>query len=84
MMVRPDIRAAFPAGTADEPDFQIGQPGIIGPLVSADRRRVAALVIRAINQETAHAGGVSARLILVGRAMPTLKRGLMGTQFAPW
>jgi hypothetical protein len=46
----------LPQGRADESWLQIGQPDVIGPWVRADRNGVAALVVRAIDQETAHAG----------------------------
>jgi len=57
MEVRADIRAPLAAGLAGEAKLDIGQPNIIGPSVAADRRPMAALIIRAIDQETANASG---------------------------
>jgi hypothetical protein len=42
---------------AGEPGLDIGQPNIIRPSVAADRGPVAALVIGAIDQETANVTG---------------------------
>jgi hypothetical protein len=42
-----------PASRADEPIFDVGEPDIVRPLIATDRDGVAALVIRAINQDTA-------------------------------
>jgi hypothetical protein len=53
--VRPYVRTFGAAGLAGEQRLQIGQPDIIGPSVSA--RRVAALVVGAIDQETTIASG---------------------------
>jgi hypothetical protein len=55
MKVRPDVGASLAAAYANKPRFQIGKPDVIGPLVCADRDRVAALVIRAIDKDAAHA-----------------------------
>jgi hypothetical protein len=52
----PDVSSALAAFFADEPIFDVGEPDIVRPLVGADRDGVAALVIRAINQDTANAG----------------------------
>jgi hypothetical protein len=57
MKVRPNVGALLAAGPAHEARFQIGEPDLIGPWVCADRGRVAAVMVRAIDQETAHAGG---------------------------
>jgi hypothetical protein len=46
---RPDIGAVFPASLANEQRLQIGQPDVIGPAIRADRDRIAATIIRAIN-----------------------------------
>jgi hypothetical protein len=54
--VRPDIGAAFAARCAGELRFEIRQPDIIVPLIAADLYRVAAFIIRTIDQEIAHAG----------------------------
>src|SRR5271168_3590250 len=55
MEVRPHVSASLAAGFAYEPRLEIGKPDVIWPLLCADRDRVAALVIRAINQDAAHA-----------------------------
>ncbi len=49
--VRPDVSPSLAAALAYEPRFQIGEPDVIRPWVSADRDRMAALVVRAIDQE---------------------------------
>jgi hypothetical protein len=50
--------AAFLATSlASEERLDIEQPNMSRPSVTADRRPVAALVVRAIYQETANAGG---------------------------
>src|SRR5271167_1834790 len=56
MKIRPDVGASLSVGCAYEPRFKIGEPDVIRPSVCADRDRVAALVIRAINQDPADAG----------------------------
>jgi hypothetical protein len=43
------------AGLTDEPRLDVGKPNVIRPLIGADCGRVAAAIIRAINQDTAHA-----------------------------
>jgi hypothetical protein len=53
--IRPYVRAFSAANLAGEQRFQIGQPDISEPLVSADRRRMAALVVGAIDQESTNA-----------------------------
>ena len=55
MPVRPDISASLAAGLTDKPRLELGQPDVIRPPVCADYDRLAALVIRAIDQEPAHA-----------------------------
>ena len=55
MEVPADIRAAPAASLAGKPQLEIGQPDVIRPSITADRCVVAALVIRAINQEAVHA-----------------------------
>jgi hypothetical protein len=57
MKVRPDVGTSLAAGFAHEPRLEIGKPDVIGPLVRADRDRVAAMIVRAIDQDPAHAGG---------------------------
>jgi hypothetical protein len=53
--VRPDVSPSLAAGLADEPRLEIGQPDVIRPSISADRDRMTALVIRAVDQDSAHA-----------------------------
>jgi hypothetical protein len=55
MEVRPDIGASFAARVADEATFDIGEPDVIRPSVRADRDGVAAAIVLAIDQQTAHA-----------------------------
>ena len=52
---RPHVRASFPARPTDEQRLYVAKPDVIGPAVAADRDRVAAPIIRAIDQETANA-----------------------------
>jgi hypothetical protein len=52
---RPGISAAVVAKPTDEPWLQIGKPDVIRPLVRADLDRVAAMIVRAIDQDAAHA-----------------------------
>jgi len=55
--VWPDVRAAPAARLAGEPGLNVGKSDIIRPSVAADRRPMAALVIRAIDQQAANATG---------------------------
>jgi hypothetical protein len=55
--VRTDISASLAAGLAGEPGLDVREPDVIGPTVPADRNPVAAMVVRAIDQETANARG---------------------------
>jgi hypothetical protein len=69
---------------ADEARLDVGQPEIIGPLIGADRDRMAAAVIGAIDQETANAPAVriSAKVIFwrMGSGMSAFKApGRSGT-----
>jgi hypothetical protein len=57
MEIGPDIGAPPAAGLADEPGLDVGEPDIIGPPVAADRRPMAAVIVAAIDQETANATG---------------------------
>ena len=57
MEVWPDIRALRAAALADESRLDVGQPNIIRPSVAADRGPMAAMVVGAIDQETANATG---------------------------
>ena len=43
------------AGSADEPGLNVGQPGIIWPVVAVNRNRMAAAVVSAIDQQPTHA-----------------------------
>ena len=56
MKIRPHIGPSLAACRADEPIFDVGEPEIVGPLVGANRGRVAAVVVGAIDQDAAHAG----------------------------
>jgi len=53
--IGPDIRAPRAAGLAGEARLDVGQPGIIRPAVAADRGPMAAMVVRAIDQQPANA-----------------------------
>jgi hypothetical protein len=55
--VRADISASLATTPADELRLDFGQPNVIRPSVGAHGCPVAALVIRAIDQETANASG---------------------------
>jgi hypothetical protein len=55
--IRANVSAPLAACLASEPGLQIGQPNIIGPSVAADGCPMAAVIIGAIDQETANAGG---------------------------
>jgi hypothetical protein len=55
MKVRPDVSASLAAGLANEPRFQIGEPDVVGPWVRAERNRLAAMIVRAIDQDAMHA-----------------------------
>lgn len=76
--VRPDIGGSLAADLAHAPRFEIGEPDMIRPLVRADRNRAAAVIVRAIDQDAAHAGlahlGERDLSRAVGRHAP-LKRG---------
>jgi hypothetical protein len=49
MKVWPHVGASLAASLAYELRFEIGEPDVIRPWISADRDRVAALVIRAVD-----------------------------------
>src|SRR6516225_9903950 len=53
--VRPHVSAALAADPTSEALLDIGQPGIIGPGIAADRDGVATAVVGAIDQQAAHA-----------------------------
>ena len=52
MEVRPDVGAAFAANLADEAGLEIRQSDFIRPLIGEHRDGMAALEVRAIDQET--------------------------------
>ena len=53
--VRPHVSAALAADPTSEALLDIGQSGIIGPGIAADRDGVATAVVGAIDQQAAHA-----------------------------
>jgi hypothetical protein len=53
LQIGPDISAPVAASLADEPRVNIGQSQVVGPAVTANRNRVAAVVVRAIDCERA-------------------------------
>src|SRR3974390_1912720 len=55
--LRPHISATMAAGATDEPRLNVGQPGIVRPVVAVDRNRMAAVMVRAIDQQAAHTLG---------------------------
>jgi hypothetical protein len=55
--IGPHIRAAPAASLAGKPWLQIRQPYVIRPSIAVDRSPMRAVIIAAIDQETAHAGG---------------------------
>jgi hypothetical protein len=57
MEIWADIGASLAANLAGKARLDIGQPDVIRPSVAADRCPMAALVIRAIDQETTNASG---------------------------
>jgi len=56
MEVGADVRAFLAACPAGKPRLDVRQPNIVFPWVAADRHRIAASVIRAIDDEIANAG----------------------------
>jgi hypothetical protein len=71
--------APFRPHLASEQRFDVGKPDVIRPSVAADRDRVAAPIIGAIDQETANAGGAhfgEGDLLAGGFGHAPLKRGL--------
>jgi hypothetical protein len=57
MEIRADIGAFPSASLASEARLDIGQPDVVRPSVSANCGRVAAAIVRAIDQETANTSG---------------------------
>ena len=82
MEIGTDIRTLGAAGLAGEARLDVGKPGIIRPAVAADRGPMAALVIRAIDQETANAGGshIGECDLLAGRFGHTQNNFFAGVQ----
>jgi hypothetical protein len=52
--IRPDVRAAPAARRADETRLKVGQPDVVRTRVGVDRDVMAAMKIRAIDQQTAN------------------------------
>ena len=77
--IRADIGALLAAGLTGEQRFQIRQPNMITPAIGADFYGMGALVVRAVDQETANASGAhlcEGDLLLAGDLGHTpLKRG---------
>jgi hypothetical protein len=80
--IRADIGAPCAASLTGKPRLYIGRPEAIRPSLAADRRPMAALVIRAIDQQTANADGAhlgEGDFVLAGEGgHAPLKRGLKG------
>ena len=55
MEVGPHIGAAPAAGRADEPGLKIGQPNVFWPGIGAGRDVMRAVIVAAIDQDTANA-----------------------------
>ena len=53
--VWPNIGASLAAGLTDEQRLDIGEPNIVGRLIAAACGRVAALVVRAVDQHAPNA-----------------------------
>jgi len=53
---------------ADKPRLDVGQPDI-GPAIAADRNRVAAMVVGAVDQDAAKAGLRISAKVIFGRAV---------------
>ena len=79
--VRPDIGPAIAARLTGKPGFKIRQANVIRPPVSADRRGMAATIIRAIDREPAYAHSphlAEADLLLPLHHVPSLARIIAG------
>jgi hypothetical protein len=77
--VRPHVSAFLAAGFAQEPCFQIGVPEAMRPLVCADSPGVAALIVRAIDQDAAHASaGQSCPVAQTSAILPFGRHGSAG------
>jgi len=65
MEVRPHVGALRAASLASKSRLQIGQANVIRPSMAADRCPMRAMIVGAIDQEAANAGGarISARVI---------------------
>jgi hypothetical protein len=55
--IRAHVGAPLAARLAGEPRFYVGKPNIIRSSIGADGCRMAAAVVRAIDQDTTHAAG---------------------------
>jgi hypothetical protein len=53
--IRPHVGTALAADLADETMLNVGQTKVVGPWVAADRDRMRALIVGAIDQDAAHA-----------------------------
>src|SRR6516162_5068545 len=68
--IRPHICTALAADPTGEALLDIGQPGIIGPGIAADRDGVAAAVVGAIDQQpNTPMSRISAKVIFCGRSV---------------
>ena len=56
MEIRPYVGATLAANRAHKPRLDVRQPDVIGPGITADRKRVAAAVVTAIDEDSAQAG----------------------------
>jgi hypothetical protein len=66
---RSENSLAVPASFAEKLRLNIGQPGIIGPSITADCERVAAAIVSAVDQQPAHPiSRISAKAIFCGRS----------------
>jgi hypothetical protein len=77
MEVGPYIRAALAAGLTGEARLDVGQPNIIWPPITPDRGPMRAVIVAAINQQAANAGGahLSEGDLLAGFGHALLKPG---------
>ena len=67
--IRPHVCTALPADAAGEALLDVGQPQVIGPRIGADPNRVAAAVVGAVNEQSAHPlSRSSAKMIFCGRS----------------
>ena len=66
--VRSDVRTVLAASGADEARLDVGQTHMIGPTIRAERRRVTALVVGAVDDHFVHSGfaHLAERYLLLG------------------